>query len=118
MTGVLPEGPLDFLNGHFSRPRPGPHPRIFHRELVENRVFVGPRDSFTHVQFLVSLERSAVFEIGGVDDQGVTLPMADRVAHPLADVLGQMWTPVQANDADVVDLLGLYGHVSGTLYDL
>ena len=44
--------------------------------------------------------------------------MADRVAHPLVDVLGQMRTPVQANDADVVDLLGFNGHVSGTLYDL
>src|SRR5262245_29952811 len=29
-----------------------------------------------------------------------------------------MWTPVQGNDADVVNLFGDNGHVTGTLYDL
>src|SRR5437016_1241128 len=28
----------DLLHGHLSRPWLGPHPRIFHRELVEDRV--------------------------------------------------------------------------------
>src|SRR4030095_11199872 len=46
------------------------------------------------------------------------LPTTDRVAHPLTDVLGQVRTPVQANDADIMNLLSFNSHVSGTLHDL
>src|SRR5206468_10070083 len=80
MTRVLVELSLDLLDRDFSRPWLGPHPRIFHRELVENRVFIGARDAFNHVQVLGSRERSQVCEIGGVHHQRVTLPVADRVA--------------------------------------
>src|SRR5438132_11624479 len=118
MAGVLVELPLHLLDEYFSRPWPGPIPRIFRGELVEKRVFLGARDAFNHVQVLGSREGSQIREIGGVDYQRIAFPMADRVAQPLADVLGQMGTPIQGNEADVVDLLGFNGHVSGTLYDL
>src|SRR5207247_45325 len=49
MTGVFPERPRDLLYRYFSRPRPGPHPRIFHRELVKNRVLISAREPFNHV---------------------------------------------------------------------
>src|SRR5260370_23308285 len=44
--------------------------------------------------------------------------MADRLAHRGANVFRYMRTAVRGNDAQVVDLLGLHGHESGTLYDL
>ena len=44
--------------------------------------------------------------------------MPNRIAKPLTDVLREMRTPVHGDDADIVDLLGFNGHVSGTLYDL
>src|SRR5207247_1230866 len=52
MTGVFPERPRDLLYRYFSRPGLGPHPRIFHRELVKNRVLIGAREPFNHVQVL------------------------------------------------------------------
>src|SRR5262249_49306468 len=118
MTGVFPERPVDLLDGHFPRPGLSPHPWIFNRELIKKRVFISARETFNHVQVLCSLERSLICEISGVDNQRVALPTTDRVAHPLADVLWQMRTPVQANDADVVDLLSFDGQVSRTLHDL
>src|SRR5436309_9374822 len=117
VAGVLPERSGDFRHRHFSRPRLGPHPRVLHRELVKNRLVVDACEAFNHVQVLGSRERSLVCEIGGVDDERITLPMANRVAHPLVNVLGKMRS-VQANDAGIVDLLGFNNHVSRTLYDL
>src|SRR5205085_5004871 len=117
MTGVLPEWSRDLVNRHFSRPGSDPHPRILHGKLVENGVLAAACDPFSHVQVLGSRERTQICEIGGVDHQSIALPVPDRVAHPLMDVPGQM-RPAQANDTGVMDLLGLNGHVSGTLYDL
>ena len=49
-------------------------------------------------------------EADGIDDQGVPLPAADRVPHPLAQ---RLWPVlgVEADDARVVDLLGEDHHV-------
>src|SRR5213594_3324486 len=117
MTGVFPEWSRDLLYRNFSRPGLGPHPRIFHRELVKNRVLIHTCDPFNHVQILRSREWSPICEIGGVNHQSVALPAADRVAHPLADILWQMRTPVEANDAGIVDFLGFDEYISGTLCD-
>src|SRR5437899_6912189 len=117
MTGVFPERPRDLLYRYFSRPGPGPHPLILHSELVKTRVLISAREPFNHVQVLRPRERSPICKIGRIDDQRVALPAADRVAHPLADVLWQMRTPVEANDAGIVDLLGFDDDISGTLCD-
>src|SRR6516164_1730678 len=44
--------------------------------------------------------------------------MAHRIAHPLAHAFSQVWAPVRRNDANVVNLLGLDGHVPLALYDM
>ena len=44
-------------------------------------------------------------EIGGIDNQRASFPMATRVPHPLADVLRKMGPSIQRDDARVVDLL-------------
>ena len=68
MTGILVELPINLGNGQFPRPRFAPHSRIFHGELVEDRVFIGAREPLDHMQVLSPLERVQVGEIGGVDD--------------------------------------------------
>src|ERR1700681_1231309 len=77
MTGVLVDLARYLRDGHFSRPWSGPHPRIFHRELVANGLGVGAGEAFDHMQVLGSRERTHIREIGGVDHQRVPLPMAD-----------------------------------------
>src|SRR5438105_4061468 len=65
-----------------------------------------------------SSERSLIREIGCIDDQSLALPMAPRVPQPLPDVLWKMWTPVKWDDANVVNHLDEYDHVTGNLQNL
>src|SRR5207302_3878088 len=104
VTRVLVELPTNLGDGQFPRPRFGPHSRIFHGELVEDRVFVGAREPLDHMQILSSPERAQISEIGRVDHQRIGLPMTDRVAIPLADAFGYMRAAVRGNDPNVVDL--------------
>src|SRR5262245_226331 len=57
-------------------------------------------------------------EVCGVDDERIALPTASRVPSPLANVLGQMRTPVQRDHTSVVDHLVENHHVSGSLEKL
>ena len=63
-----------------------------------------------------------VLEVGGLDDQGVAVPSADRVAVPLADVRSQGPRPVRVlrSDGDDADIaVGHHdAHVPGRLHDL
>src|ERR1700730_16681511 len=80
-----------FLDG----PWPRPHGRIFDLDLVFERGRAGPRPAFDQMQVLArSLEIGLRTEVRHVDDEGVALPAATRVAIPLADVGRQMRAPV------------------------
>src|SRR5450432_2520070 len=57
-------------------------------------------------------------EVSGIDNQGLALPAAPRVPVPLADSRRQMGTPVQGNDASLVDDLHHHDYVAGTLQNL
>ena len=56
-------------------------------------------------------------EVGGLDDQRVAFPAADRIAHPRPDVLRQVLA-ADADDARVVDHLHQDHHVIRRLHDL
>src|SRR5689334_12142557 len=64
-----------------------------------------------------SLELRLVGEIGGVDDQRVTFPMANGIAEPLANIRWRM-RAVDADNANVVDHLNENQYVIRSLHDL
>src|SRR5260221_6842623 len=104
MTGhvgsAAPRCPCDFLR--FARavllvalsaellldgPWPRPHGWIFDRDLVREGLWPGARPVLNQVQVLARpLEIGFRTEVGHVDHKRVALPMAARVAEPLADV--------------------------------
>src|SRR5262249_46792427 len=73
----------------------GPDRWIFDGHDVFERGRGGPRPALNEVQVLA---RAPIIglptEIRHVDDEGIALPMAARVAKPLADVIRQMGAPV------------------------
>jgi hypothetical protein len=73
------------------RPWPRPHGRVFDRDNVFERSWSGACPAFDHMQILA---RPVIIglraEVCHVDDERIALPMAARVAIPLADVERQM----------------------------
>src|SRR5260370_31453930 len=104
MASVFVELARHLRDGRLARPWFGPHTRIFHRELIEDRFRVDAGEAFDHVQVLGSRKRTQIREIGGVDHQRIALPVAHRIAHPLLEVLSKMLTTVPRTDAYLVDL--------------
>src|SRR5713101_1585909 len=98
-----------------------PHRRIFDGHDVLERSRPGPRPALDQVQVLA---RAPIIgfrtEIRHVNDEGIALPMAARVAIPLADVSRQMGAPVH----DDIPLPALplthiveYRNAAGRLHD-
>src|SRR5262249_42133967 len=76
-------------------PRLRPHGRIFDRDLVGKGPWPGARPALDQVQVLArALIIGFRTEIGNVDDEGLALPAAARVAEPLTDVGWQVRAPV------------------------
>src|SRR5258708_31850444 len=91
--------------GHENLGAPGfvPGRGIVNGEWIQNGFLAGTRETLHHVQFLARTpERTTWSEVGGVHHQRVALPMAPRVSSPLPDVRGQVWTPVQRDNANRV----------------
>src|SRR5260370_14167939 len=76
-------------------PRPRPHSRIFDRDLVRDGVWSDARPALDEVQVLARAKHVGFrTEVGHVDDEGIALAMAARVAEPLADAGRQVGGPV------------------------
>src|SRR5215831_21066333 len=76
--------------GVLAGPWPRPSCRILDRELIEESVRSHTSESFDDMHILGgSPEPGFVREIGGIDDESVAFPVADRIAHPLANRLWQ-----------------------------
>src|ERR1700722_18298215 len=76
-------------------PWPRPHGRIFDLDLVGEGLWSGARPSLDEMQVLARSEDIGFrAEIGHVDDQGIALPMAARIAEPLTDAGRQVGAPV------------------------
>jgi hypothetical protein len=98
-------------------PRSRPHGRIVDREFVEERVGVGAREAFDKMHVRAGArEARLAFEIRRVNHQGITLPAAARISLPLANV--PMRTPIQGDDAELVDHLVENRHVFRSLEQL
>src|SRR2546428_7936972 len=96
---VLPRVTPGLEHRNLSAPRSGPRGRIGRRELVDDPVVAHAREAFDHVQGGAgSLEGGLLVEVRRLDNQGVTLPPAARVAGPLADPFGEMRPFVRGND--------------------
>src|SRR6266849_5978962 len=76
-------------------PWPCPHRRIFYRHSVFERGWPGARPALDQMQVLArALIIGLRAEVRHVDHERVALPMATRVAVPLADARRQMGAPV------------------------
>src|SRR5262249_18729792 len=86
------------LSGEFllDGPGPGPHSRIFDRDLVGEGHGPRARPSLNEMQVLARPKDIGFrTEVGHVDHQRVALPMAARVAEPLTDVRWQIGASAQ-----------------------
>ena len=79
----------------FDRPWPGPHGRVFDGDLVFEGLGPGARPALNEVQVLAGAEEIGFrTEVGDVDHKRVALPVAARIAEPLADIGRQVRAPV------------------------
>src|ERR1700674_690378 len=79
----------------FNGPWPRPHGRIFDCDHVLERGWPGPRPALDEVQVLTgALKIGFLTEVRDIDHECVALPVATRIAKPLADVAGQVRTSV------------------------
>src|SRR5207245_178482 len=76
-------------------PWPRPHGRIFDRDLVREGLWPGARPALNEVHVLARAEEIGLrAEVGHVDHKRVALPVAARIAEPLADTGRQVRAPV------------------------
>src|SRR5215467_1705334 len=72
-----------------------PHSRVFNCHHVFERSWPSPRPALYQMQVLARAQIVRLrTEVRHVDDEGIALPVATRVAIPLADVRRQMGAPV------------------------
>src|SRR5215471_12404021 len=84
----------------FDGPGLGPHGRIFDRHLIFDRGWSGPRPALDQVQVLARAFKIGLrAEVCHVDDEGVALSVAARIAIPLTDIGGQVRAAVHDNVA-------------------
>src|SRR5258707_8230800 len=82
------------------RPGPRPHRRILDRYGIFKRVRPRPRPPLDHVKILARpLKIGLRTEVRYIDDECIALPMAARVAVPLANTGRQMGAPVHEDIA-------------------
>src|SRR5260370_16084007 len=82
------------------RPWPSPHGRILDGDLVCKRCSPGPRPALDEVQILPrALKIGFRAEVRHVDHERTALPVATRVAVPLADACRHIVTSVHDNVA-------------------
>src|SRR5258708_37139371 len=102
MTGVFVDRTLTLRHLDRCRPRSRPGGWIVDREFVLEHVRAGARETLDQVCVRTgAFQTRLAFEINGVDNQRITLPMSTRVSTPLTN--GPMWTRVQGDDATAVD---------------
>src|SRR5262245_45262246 len=69
-----------------TRPWPRPSCRIFDRKAIQQRIRGDARESLDHMHvFGRPSESCLVCEVRRVDDERLSFPVADRVAHPFAN---------------------------------
>src|SRR5712671_1534901 len=87
LLALMGEFPLD-------GPWPHPHGRIVDRDLISKLSRAGPRPAFDHMQVLPRTPKVSLrTEVRDVDDESISLPVATRIAKPLADVDGRCGLP-------------------------
>src|SRR3989442_12663287 len=117
---VLEHGAIRTAQGNDCGPRFRPRGWIVDRKLVLNRVRIAASEVLGNLQGLgiCVLGDSVRSEIGGLDDERVTLPMAPGVSMPPVDISGKMRTAIQGDDARLAAPFRFNQHVSGTLNNL
>src|ERR1700722_14904927 len=77
----------------------GPRGGVVEGHLVVNLVPGHARETLDQMKvFRGTHEVAFVREVGGVHDQGVAFPAADRIPGPGANTVGKMRTPIQRDD--------------------
>src|SRR6266850_4021299 len=119
VAGVLKYRTDGLLPWHFCRPGSGPGRRILDAELITHRVVGHACEAFDQTHVLGgSLKGRFVREVRRFDHQGLALPVAAAASLPHADILWQLRTPVQGDDADAMKHLDENHHVSRDLHNL
>src|ERR1700692_2307561 len=84
--------------GFLRSPRLGEHFRIFDGDRILQRATIGGPDALGDVHLITmsttTREARVVLEAAGIDDEGFTLPMADRMALLARQSVGGMTAPI------------------------
>src|SRR5579863_9162267 len=91
-------------------PRLGPGGGIIDRDFVLKAVGASAGEALNDVQLIARVHEGSGLVVGGIDDQRIALPMTARVTEPGPDRGRKMRTPVEWNDARVVNRLHQDGH--------
>ena len=119
MAGVLVYETLQRLHRYLASPLARVDLWVDDRELVVDCALVHPGEALDHFQIIrrVPIEPLKGMEVGGLDHERITLPMAPRVAHPRTDMLRQRHALAHADDTRVVDHLRQDHDVVGGLHN-
>src|SRR5258706_14715281 len=95
---------------------------IFDRGVDRHRVMVYAPHAFHNVQFLavwmaVVIEPGFIVESDGVNDERISLPLSDRIAHPCGRQILGMLPAVREDLADEVMVLKQHDHLARALQD-
>jgi len=98
----------------------GPRRRIVDRDLVAKRAIVASREAFRHARSMGrrAVDAAVFAEIGRLDDQCGAFPLSARVAHVAQNCRADMRTPIDVNNARLMNHLVADHDDAGRLYDL
>src|SRR5690348_14993714 len=76
-------------------PRTSPHGRVFDGDLVLQRLGSGARPTLDEMQVVARAQEIGFgAEVRNINDESIAVPVAARIAVPLADACGKMWASV------------------------
>src|SRR4051794_21618271 len=97
--------------------------RVLNRDVDRQRITVDTPEAFHDVERIgvrmpESIETSLVVEVEGVHDQGVSLPLANRISQPCGSQILVMLAPIRIDLAHMMIELEDLQHPAGNLNDL
>ena len=116
MTGILVQPVVEGHHRNLAPPGLGVGRRVIDRKLVENSVLSHPAEALDDLHFFPRVTMQGM-NIGRLDHEHITLPVAPGVTHPWTYVLRQPWAVANLDDPSVVYHLRHDHDVVGGLHD-
>ena len=126
MAGILQDR-LTFVlrQRHRKRPWRRPRFRIIDRDLIKQRIRLGAGEALDQAERVahgdvapVTAGPESAVEVGGFDDERITIPAAAGIAHVSPDGGREVRSSIERDESSLVDHLVANRHETGRLHDL